>query len=200
MEFSNESKCHARHHPQLAMQQEPTLEQLKYPIGHANIPEKISAEDIENWINILEKFPKKFSALTSELTEEQLETPYRPDGWTLRQTIHHVADSHHHSYIRFKWALTEDNPLIKAYFEARWANLHDTREAPIHLSLNALASTHAKLVYLLRGLSFEELQQSFIHPETNQEVTLAKNIGVYAWHGAHHYAHIEHLLKRKGWV
>jgi len=175
------------------------LEALKYPIGQADIPDFISDEDIKGWILILEEFPDKLIDLTQNLSEEQLNTPYRDGGWTIRQVVHHVADSHYNSYIRFKWALTEDQPVIKAYFEGRWAELSDY-DAPIELSLNAIKSLHAKLVYLLKGLSKEDLKRNFIHPETNTNVSLEKNIGVYAWHSEHHYAHIENLLKAKGWI
>ncbi len=178
----------------------PTLEQLKYPIGQANIPSTISEEQIKSWIGILEEFPAKLKALVTPLNDQQLDTPYRKDGWTVRQVVHHLADSHHHSYIRFKWTLTENNPTIKAYFEQHWAELHDSKSAPIDLSLNALASTHAKLVYFLKGVSNEELEQHFVHPETNAEVKLNTNIGIYAWHSQHHYAHIESLMRRKGWM
>jgi len=177
-----------------------TLEHLKYPIGKPDIPADISSEQIKDWITILEEFPQKLKALVLHLTNEQLNTQYREEGWTIRQVIHHLADSHHHSYTRFKWTLTEDKPTIKAYFEERWATLHDSKSAPILLSLNALDSTHAKLVYFLRGLSLEDLEQYFVHPETGDQVPLNKNIGIYAWHSQHHYAHIKNLMQRKGWV
>ena len=180
--------------------QQPSLDQLRYPIGKVSIPEKITSEHISNWITILEEFPLRLRKLVINLSEDQLDTPYREGGWTIRQVVHHVADSHHNSYTRFKWALTEEKPLIKAYFEERWAELHDSKEAVISFSLNALDTTHAKLVYLLKGLSNEQLQRSFIHPETDSEVTLEQNIAIYAWHAQHHYAHIEHLLIRKGWM
>ncbi|NNC69225.1 MAG: putative metal-dependent hydrolase, partial [Flavobacteriaceae bacterium] len=160
--------------------QQPSTEQLKYPIGKNQFPEKITEAHIKEWISILEEYPEKLRSLVENLSDEQLETRYRDGGWTVRQVIHHLADSHHHSYIRFKWALTEDKPLIKAYFEDRWAELHDSKNAPISFSLNALSTTHAKLVYLLKGLTFDDLQKDFIHPETNKEVTLAENISVYA--------------------
>lgn len=175
------------------------MEKLKYPIGQADIPAIITDQNIQDWIDILKKFPDKLIDLTQNLSEEQLNTPYRDGGWTIRQVVHHVADSHYNSYIRFKWTLTEDQPVIKAYFEGRWAELSDY-DAPIELSLNAIKSLHAKLVYLLKGLSKEDLKRNFIHPETNTNVSLEKNIGVYAWHSEHHYAHIENLLKSKGWV
>ena len=176
-----------------------TLEQLKYPIGQANIPNNITSEQIEEWISILEEFPRKLPKLVQNLSDNQLDTSYREGGWTVRQVIHHLADSHHNSYTRFKWTLTEDKPIIKAYYEERWAELHDSKSAPILLSLDALASTHAKLVYFIKGLSQKNLESIFIHPDGNEEVSLKENIGIYAWHSQHHYAHIENLLIRKGW-
>ncbi|MCF6346893.1 MAG: putative metal-dependent hydrolase [Flavobacteriaceae bacterium] len=137
--------------------------------------------------------------LVINLTNEQLDTPYRSGGWTVRQMIHHLADSHHNSYTRFKWVLTEDKPVIKAYYEDRWAELHDSKSAPILLSLNVLTALHAKWIYFLKGLSSEELKQVFIHPDGNQKVPLAENIGIYAWHCKHHYAHINNLIKRMEW-
>ena len=175
------------------------LDKLKYPIGLFNCPENISKPDVESWISILEHFPERLEQLVSSLTDDQLDTPYRQEGWTIRQVIHHVADSHHHSYIRFKWALTEDKPVIKYYYEALWAELDDAKTAPINLSINHLKAVHAKLAYLLKGLDEADLNKSFIHPEHNEEVFLKKYIGIYAWHCNHHFAHIENLMKRKNW-
>ncbi|TMU57239.1 YfiT family bacillithiol transferase [Flagellimonas algicola] len=176
-----------------------TLEQLRYPIGTYHIPETISQEQREEWLSILEHLPKRLEDMVTPLSEEQLETPYRPEGWTVRQLVHHISDSHHHSYIRFKWALTEDNPVIKPYFEKEWSKLFDAQTAPIQMSLDHLKAVHAKLVYLLKGLSKEQLQRKFTHPDGNEETTLDENIGRYAWHGSHHFAHIENLIKREGW-
>lgn len=176
-----------------------TVERLKYPIGRAVIPESISENDLKKWIGILETFPGKLRLITQNLDEKQLDTPYRADGWTIRQVVHHVVDSHYNSYIRFKWTLTEDKPVIKAYYEDRWAQLDDYK-APIELSLKALESLHSKWVYLLKGLSEDELKRVFIHPESNKEVSLEKNIGIYAWHCRHHYGHIANLLMREGWL
>ena len=176
------------------------LEQLKYPIGQFNCPDVITSSHLKSWIDVLEQFPRKISNLVVNLSDEQLDTPYRPEGWTVRQVVHHVSDSHHHSYIRFKWALTEDKPVIKYYYEQLWAELPDAKFAPITMSLDHLAAVHFKLVYLLKNLSEDDLNRSFIHPEHNEEVLLKKNIGIYAWHSSHHYAHIENLLKRKGWL
>lgn len=176
------------------------LEKLRYPIGVFEKPSNITPEIIASWISILEHYPNRLENLVSSLSDKQLNTPYRPGGWTVRQVVHHVADSHHHSYIRFKWALTEDTPIIKYYYEALWAELEDAKTAPIVLSLNHLRAVHAKLVYLLKGLNEDDLNKSFIHPEHNEEVDLKTNIGKYAWHSNHHYAHIENLLKREEWM
>lgn len=178
---------------------EAQLEALKYPIGTYQIPEPITKEHISDWIDILETLPSRLEEMVADLDESQLETPYRPGGWTVRQVIHHISDSHHHSYIRFKWALTEDKPVIKPYFEKEWANLFDTRTAPIQMSLDHLKAVHVKLVYLLKGLSDEQLERKFIHPDGNEETTLRENIGRYAWHGSHHFAHIKNLIDREGW-
>jgi len=176
-----------------------SLEHLRYPIGTYEIPNPITDAHLKEWIAILEQLPQRLSDMVTPLSEAQLETPYRPEGWTVRQVVHHVSDSHHHSYIRFKWALTEDNPTIKPYFEKEWANLFDTRTAPIQMSLDHLKAVHFKLVYLLKGLSKEQLQRTFTHPEDNSVSTLLENVGRYAWHGSHHFAHIKNLIEREGW-
>ena len=175
------------------------LHKLQYPIGQFDCPRQISQSNIKDWISILEHFPNRLESLVINLSDKQLDTKYREDGWTVRQVIHHLADSHHHSYIRFKWALTEDKPTIKFYYEQDWAELADAKYAPIALSLDHLKAVHAKLVYLLKSLSEEDLNKSFIHPEHNEEVVLKRNVGIYAWHSNHHYAHIENLIKREGW-
>ncbi|MDO6758786.1 putative metal-dependent hydrolase [Tamlana sp. 2_MG-2023] len=171
------------------------LEKLKYPIGHFECPENISEEIIKNWISVLEVFPNRLEKLVSGLSDDQLDTVYRPNGWTIRQVVHHISDSHHHSYTRFKWALTEDKPVIKTYFEELWAELIDSKSAPIEMSLQHIKAIHFKLVYLLKTLTEVDLNKSFIHPETNSEVKLNYQIGNYAWHSDHHYAHIENVLK-----
>lgn len=177
-----------------------TLEQLKYPIGHFNCPNEVTSQQISEWILVLENFPKKLQDLVVSLNEEQLNTPYRPEGWTVKQLIHHIADSHHHSYTRFKWALTENKPVIKAYEEKDWAKLIDAQTAPMTLSLNYITALHAKMVFMLKGLSKEDLDKCYLHPSANVAVTVAENIGKYAWHSNHHYAHIANLCKFKGWT
>ncbi|MGC1205997.1 MAG: putative metal-dependent hydrolase [Flavobacteriaceae bacterium] len=176
------------------------LEKLKYPIGKFESSNTISKQQIESWISILEHFPNRLENLVEGLMDDQLDAVYRPDGWTIRQVIHHLADSHHHSYSRFKWTLTEDKPVIKGYYEDRWAELIDSKTAPIQMSLLHLRAIHYKLVYLLKTLNASDLNKYFIHPETNSNVLLSFNIGNYAWHSSHHYAHIENLLKQNNWI
>tara|TARA_R110000868_G_scaffold5395_7_gene32822 strand:- start:3887 stop:4429 length:543 start_codon:yes stop_codon:yes gene_type:complete len=172
---------------------------LQYPIGTFSCPELITEEHIKNWIKDLESLPKMLTGVVQKLSEEQLETPYRPGGWTVRQLVHHIADSHHHSYTRFKWALTESTPVIKAYEEKDWSALFDAKTAPIQLSLDYLNALHAKLVFLLKGLPASDFKKKYIHPDGSIEVTVAENIGKYAWHGNHHLAHIKGLVERSGW-
>ncbi|MBT8265256.1 MAG: putative metal-dependent hydrolase [Bacteroidia bacterium] len=176
------------------------LELLRYPIGKFQCPEHITNTHLKEWIDVLEHFPMKLDDLVRSLTVEQLDTPYRQEGWTVRQVVHHLSDSHHHSYIRFKWALTEDTPIIKYYHEKEWAELEDAKHAPIQMSIDHLKAVHFKLVYLLKSLTEEQLNKCFIHPEHNNTVSLKENIGKYAWHSNHHYHHIKNLLLRKGWL
>lgn len=172
---------------------------LKYPIGKFDVPSKISLNNINQWIKTIEEFPNKLEKITINLSDEQLDTTYRENGWTIRQVIHHCADSHQNSYTRFKWALTEDKPVIKAYYEDRWGDLFDSKNAPVVLSLNVLKALHAKWVFLLKGLSENDLNKVFIHPDGNKPVKLNENIGIYAWHCNHHFAHINNLILSKKW-
>jgi len=175
------------------------IKNLQYPLGHFSYPAHVTKEVVSKWIRILEELPATLENLVKHLSDEQLETPYRPEGWTVRQLVHHIADSHHHSYTRFKWALTENEPLIKAYEEKAWSSLFDAKTAPIEISLSYLKALHAKMVFLFRGLSSEELEKCYVHPDGNTKVTVKENIGKYAWHSQHHCAHIQGLLRRKGW-
>ena len=170
------------------------LQQLKFPIGTFKAPEIITKKYIDAWLTTLEEFPYKLKALVHTLTEADLALKYRPEAWNIRQVIHHIADSHHHSYIRFKWTLTEQEPTIKAYNEVDWANLHDYNQ-PIAISLDHINVVHKKLVYLVKGLQEADLDKAFIHPETNTKVQLKENLGIYAWHSEHHYAHIKQALE-----
>jgi hypothetical protein len=174
------------------------LEALRYPIGRFQPLSEYPTGLLEDWFEALYRYPDKLSTLVSHLTEGQLDTPYRPSGWTVRQVVHHISDSHHNSYMRFKWALTESSPLIKVYDEKAWAGLFDARTGPIELSLAHLTAIHQKLVFLLRGLDRTELKKKFIHP-VGGPTTLEENVGRYVWHGNHHYAHIANLLRSRGW-
>ena len=175
------------------------LDNLRFPIGHFTKPEKYTKAVLEQYIQTIADFPSKLKQEVAHLSNEQLETPYRPEGWTIRQVVHHCADSHMNSFIRFKLALTEDKPTIKPYFEDRWAELPDSKNMPIASSLQLLEGLHFRWTVLLKSLSDENLERKFIHPEHGNEIALKENIGVYAWHCEHHLAHITELKKRKGW-
>jgi uncharacterized damage-inducible protein DinB len=170
------------------------LDDLRYPIGRFNAATGGSRSD---QIDTLRRLPERLRAAVAGLNDAQLDTPYREGGWTVRQLIHHVADSHANSYIRVKLALTEDNPTIKAYDEAAWAMLPDSR-MPIDISLAFTEAVHQRLVNLLESMSEAEYAKTFRHPERG-EVTLANNLAIYAWHSLHHTAHITRLRERMGW-
>ena len=174
------------------------LEKLRYPIGHYEPPSRIDQHQTERWINDIEALPADLRKAVEGLNDTQLDTPYRPGGWTIRQVVHHLPDSHMNSFIRFKWALTEDRPSIKAYFEDRWAELPDYATAPVSVSLDLLEALHRRWVTLLRSLTRQDLDRTFIHPESGP-ANLAETIGSYAWHGRHHLAHIREAIRRKGW-
>lgn len=170
----------------------------RYPIGKFQPKETYSDQEIRDLISQIEKLPAQIEQATSGLTAEQLNTPYRDGGWTLRQVIHHLADSHMNSYVRFKWTLTEDTPLIKAYDEKGWAETRDNLDDH-QISLNLLKALHTKWVSLLKTLDKNELQREFTHPQTKKNQPLSRVIALYAWHGAHHLAHITSLKAKKGW-
>ena len=175
------------------------LEKLRYPIGKFIAPIHYSNEYLSERISEIANFPEKLKREVSNLTDEQLDTPYRNDGWTIRQVIHHCADSHMNCYIRIKWALTELKPTIKYYHEELWSELHDNLTMPIQFSLLLLEGLHFRLAYLMTSLSSVDLKKSFIHPEHSKEFKIEEIIGIYAWHGNHHLAHIIELKKRKRW-
>ena len=170
----------------------------RYPIGLFEHSGPIQNEDLALWIGQIAALPKQMQDAANGLTVEQLDTTYRDGGWTLRQVFHHVCDSHIHAYVRFKWALTEDEPRIKAYDEQRWAELVDYQVVPVETSLDFLGLLHAKWVALLRALSREQLSRRFLHPESGP-TELAWNVGNYAWHGRHHLAHITSTIEKEGW-
>lgn len=175
-----------------------SLEELKYPIGAFVAPPEITPTQITEWILEIEQLPARLRQLVEPYDSGQLDTQYRPEGWTVRQVVHHLGDSHMNSYVRFKWALTEDQPEIKPYMEAKWAELADYRETPLEISLSLLDSLHARWCVLLRSLDAADWEREFIHPDMGV-VSLATNVGIYAWHGNHHFAHIYTLAQREGW-
>lgn len=168
---------------------------LRFPIGKFD-PAAYSSRD-EN-INTLANLPANLRTAVDGLTDAQLDTPYRPEGWTLRQTVHHIADSHINTLLRFKLALTEDTPpTIKPYHEERWAELADSK-LPVDVSLAIIEGVHTRLVEMLRNLSDEEFQKEFIHPETGPW-TIERAAALYAWHSRHHTAHITGTRNKNGW-
>ncbi|MBS1839770.1 MAG: bacillithiol transferase BstA [Acidobacteria bacterium] len=170
----------------------------RYPIGKLEIPAAVTPALRQSAIQTIAETPAKFRAAVKGLNDAQLDTPYRDGGWTVRQVVHHVPDSHMNAYIRFKLALTESSPTIKPYDEAQWAQLADSRSTPIEVSLALLDSLHLRWVELLRSFKAEDFARKLIHPEHGE-----KNVDwllfVYAWHGPHHTAHITELRKRNNW-
>lgn len=173
---------------------------LRYPIGKFSYEGEAGGPQRHDWIEAIDAAPSALRAAIAGLTPAQLDTPYREGGWTVRQVVHHVPDSHLNAYVRFKLALTEDEPTIKPYDEVRWANLTDTRTVPPDVSLDLLAALHQRWVALLRALTAGDYQRAFYHPEHGRALTLDEALGSYAWHGRHHVAHITGLRQRQGWV
>jgi hypothetical protein len=171
---------------------------LRYPVGRYTPPEPIIAAHRPDWIEQIGHAPAALRDAVRGLSDAQLDTPYRPGGWTVRQVVHHLPDSHLNAYIRFKLALTEDEPTIKPYDEARWAVLEDGRNGPPDASLAMLDGLHARWVRLLRSLGARDFARTFNHPE-HGKLTLDWVLGMYAWHGRHHVAHITFLREREGW-
>ena len=170
----------------------------RYPIGKFNWEGESSAARREQFINDISELPARLRAAVAGLTDTQLDTPYRDGGWTVRQVIHHVADSHLNSYVRFRLALTEETPTIKGYDEAQWAELEDARRAPVQVSLALLESLHDRWVRLLRSLQPEDFARTLKHSERGL-VSLDANLALYSWHSQHHTAHITSLRERMGW-
>lgn len=171
------------------------IESLKYPIGKFQLPETIDSASIENAIQTLKSFPSQIFSAVSPFSAEQLNTPYRPGGWTIRQLIHHCADSHMNAFIRFKLALTEQNPTIKPYEEAEWAKLFDSY-LPIEPSLELIKAIHLKWVTLLESMKAEDFKKTFFHPEKQKSQSLDGVTLMYAWHSTHHLAHVQQLVLR----
>lgn len=176
-----------------------TLEQLKFPIGKFEKPTTITKDDLLNWISEISTFPSRLKNEVNHLTNEQLNTQYRPEGWTIRQVVHHCADSHMNSLIRLKLTLTEEKPTVKPYYEERWAELADSKNMPIEPSLKVIEGIHERWTVLLNNLSESDYSKIFIHPEHGKAFRIDENMGIYAWHCNHHLAHITETKKRNNW-
>jgi hypothetical protein len=171
---------------------------LSYPIGEYRAPASADAAQRREWVRTLAEAPARFRQAVGGLNDEQLDTPYRPGGWTVRQVIHHVADSHMNAYIRVRVALTEDRPAIKPYDQAKWAELADSKTLPVEVSLDLIDGMHKRLVALAESLEEADFSRTFYHPERGA-VRLDENLAMYAWHSLHHEAHIVNLRQRMGW-
>jgi len=169
----------------------------RYPIGQFSYTGPLSPEQKRQYLNDIEQAPARFRAAVHGLSDAQLDTPYRHGGWMVRQVVHHVPDSHMNAYIRFKLALTEDDPIIKPYMEDRWAELPDSRQ-PIENSLAMLDSLHRRWTTVMRNMSDADWQRTFRHPELGS-MTLEKTLALYSWHGRHHTAHVTSLRGKMGW-
>lgn len=176
----------------------PAEPDLRYPIGKIVRTPQLTAVERRAAIDAIADAPRALRAAAGNLSDTQLDTPYRADGWTVRQVVHHVADSHMQAYSRFRFALTEDNPTIKPYDEAKWAELVDARTAPVNVSLDLLDGVHARLVTLLRSLAESDFQRTLHHTE-NGSMTVDALLGMYSWHGRHHVAHVTSLRDRMHW-
>ncbi len=174
------------------------MENLKYPIGKYN-PEPFSEKKLAEYLMDIKFLPLQLESSVLNLDEAQLHTPYRPEGWTIHQLVHHVADSHMQAYTRFKLGLTEDNPTIKPYDENAWTKLSDTKNLPINISFTLLHSLHLRWLEILKNIKAEEWERTIYHPEYKVKSTLWYLLSYYSWHGRHHTAHILNLRERLNW-
>ena len=174
------------------------MSDLQYPIGKFHFAGPLTEDQRRSAVNDIATAPTNLRLAVKDLSEAQLDTPYRPGGWTVRQVVHHVPDSHMNAYVRFKLALTEDEPTIKPYEQQLWADLPDTKSTPVEVSLTLLDSLHERWAQLLQSFTASDWKRTFRHPELGI-VSLEKNLALYAWHGRHHIAHITELRKRNGW-
>jgi uncharacterized damage-inducible protein DinB len=174
------------------------MDDPRYPVGRYAPPETITAEQRAEWIEQVAAAPARLRAAVEGLSDAQLDTPYRDGGWTVRQVVHHVPDSHMNAFIRIKLALTEDAPTIRPYEESEWAKLPDVRDTPIEVSLGLLDLLHDRWVRLLRAMTDEQWRRTYRHPEMGEK-PMDWVLGLYAWHGRHHVAHVTSLREREGW-
>ena len=177
----------------------PDLEQLQYPVGRLHHESNPGVERMAGWIQVLTELPGQMRAATAGLTPAQLDTEYRPAGWTVRQVVHHVPDSHMNAYLRTHWILSEEKPTIKPYDQAVWAEFPYSRTAPIETSLDLLEALHARWVVVLHSLNAEQWRRRYHHPEEKRDFILSDLLQTYAWHSRHHLAHITSLRQRNGW-
>jgi hypothetical protein len=177
----------------------PELEELRYPIGPYNRPDSYTPGDIAAWMAVIEALPLWMDVCIENLDAAQLDTPYRPGGWTINQTIHHLADSHMNAFIRLKLALTEVNPSIKPYEEALWAETPEMTTVPVNVSITLLHALHRRWVALLKGFNEEDWLRTYYHPEQKREFPIWDMTAMYAWHSRHHMEHIRRLRERMGW-
>ncbi|HMG94314.1 MAG TPA: putative metal-dependent hydrolase [Chryseolinea sp.] len=168
---------------------------LRYPIGKFTARDSYSTEELQRCIERIENLPREIEKVINAMTIKQLDTPYREGGWTARQVVHHMADSHMNAYIRLKWSLTESTPTIKAYDEKAWAETPETKLDPV-ISIDLLKALHIKWTALLRRLSPADFQKEFIHPETKKHMRLDRITAMYAWHGEHHFGHLKIVANR----
>ena len=175
------------------------IEKQKFPIGKFIFPAEVTKEYVQKHIQRIDSLPGELRQLVSGFTEDQLNTVYREGGWTVRQVINHIADSHVNAYIRFKCALTESTPVIKPYLEAMWAELPDGKNCDPEISLKLIDALHYRWVMLLRSVSKDDFKKGFFHPEHGKIISLGAATGSYSWHGDHHFAHISGLKERMGW-
>ncbi len=178
---------------------EENIELLRYPIGKFQFKPAVTPEDRKQWIAVLADFPLQLRNTVIELTDEQLDTSYRPGGWTIRQVIHHVADSHLNAYIRFKLALTEDNPTVRPYDENLWAALGDAKYSPIEASLQIIEGLHKRFVQALNEMEETQFKRTYFHPQSRKTFTLEFLVALYSWHSTHHLSHISSTINRSGW-
>ncbi len=178
---------------------QPSLESLRYPVGRFEAPPGAGPERVDRWIGEIEALPAQLRRAADGLDAEQLDTPYREGGWTLRQVVHHIADSHLNANVRIRIAITEPEAAVRPYDENAWARLPDARSGPIELSLALVDALHARWSALCRSLTLEQLRTEFHHPEYEQPQVVGATLGMYAWHGKHHVAHITSLRERMGW-
>jgi hypothetical protein len=180
------------------MQDRIDMEALRFPLGPFAPRDSYDAQDLEGFIDSFEKLPTRLSSVITDLDERQLETTYRPEGWTVRQVVHHLPDSHINAYMRMRLALTEDDPEPRVYLEERWAELPDARQGPVDLSLHLLDALHKRWVHLMRALGPDDWGRRLAHP-TEGPMSLETLAHFYAWHGDHHLAHVTALRERMAW-